>query len=105
MRCPACRNELVAMEAGGITIDACEGGCGGLWFDRYELMRVDESHESAGESLLEIERDESLVVDREKRFECPKCDGIIMMRHFFSAKRRVVDNECPNCGGTGWTLA
>ncbi len=29
----------------------------------HELMRVDESSESAGESLLEVERDENLDVD------------------------------------------
>lgn len=98
MECPVCGNELTQKEAGGITVDACEGRCGGIWFDRYELMRVDESHESAGESLLEIDRDPSLAVDREKRFECPR-DGAIMMRHFFSAKRRVVADECPRCGG------
>lgn len=46
MECPACANDLTTTKAGRITVDACEGSCGGIWFDRYELMRVDETDES-----------------------------------------------------------
>jgi uncharacterized protein len=99
MECPVCANVLTTMTTGGITVDACDGGCGGLWFDRYELMRVDESYESAGEGLLEIRRDPDLEVDLSRRLSCPKCPRVVMARHFFSAKRRVVVDECPNCGG------
>ena len=99
MECPACGNGLTRMTVGRITVDACEGGCGGIWFDRYELMRVDETDESAGEGLLEIARDPNLRVDLSRRFNCPKCRDVVMMRHFFSAKRQVVVDECPNCGG------
>jgi uncharacterized protein len=35
------------MTVQGITLEVCRGGCGGIWFDRYELMKVDESRESA----------------------------------------------------------
>jgi Zn-finger nucleic acid-binding protein len=99
MECPVCANILTTITAGRITVDACEGSCGGLWFDRYELMRVDETDESAGEGLLEIERDPNLKVDLSKRLNCPKCPEVVMMRHFFSAKRQVVVDECPDCGG------
>ena len=99
MDCPVCANVLTTKTAGGITVDACEGGCGGIWFDRYELMKVDEADESAGESLLEIERDPHVVVNLSKRLNCPKDPGVVMMRHFSSVKRRVVVDECPNCGG------
>jgi Zn-finger nucleic acid-binding protein len=97
--CPACGNDMTTMTAGRITVDACEGGCGGIWFDRYELMRVDETDESAGESLLEIERDPNVRVDPNERLDCPKCGGVVMMRHFSSVKRQVIVDECPNCGG------
>ncbi len=99
MKCPVCANVLTTMTTGGITVDACDGGCGGLWFDRYELMRVDESYESAGEGLLDIRRDPDLEVDLSRRLSCPKCPRVVMARHFFSAKRQVVVDECPNCGG------
>jgi Zn-finger nucleic acid-binding protein len=99
MDCPVCANVLTTITAGRITVDACKGGCGGIWFDRYELMRVDETDESVGEGLLEIERDPNLKVELSKRLNCPKCPDVVMMRHFFSAKRQVVVDECPNCGG------
>src|SRR5918999_3063389 len=85
--------------AGRITVDVCERGCGGIWFDRYELMKVDEADESTGEGLLEIERDPNLQVDLSKRMNCPKDPEVVMMRHFSSVKRRVVVDECPECGG------
>ena len=71
----------------------------GIRFDRYELMRVDESHESAGEEPLSIERDPNLSGDRTKRLRCPKGDDAVMARHFFGAKRVVTVDECPQCGG------
>ena len=98
MKCPVCNRHLTEIEVGGITVDACVGGCGGIWFDWFELSKVDERHEKAGESLLDIARDESVVVDHEQRRNCPK-DGMIMMRHFFSVKKQVQVDECPQCGG------
>ena len=99
MRCPACSNSMQQMNAGGIKVDVCKGGCGGIWFDNFELKKFDEPHESEGVMLLEIERDESIVTDPEKRLKCPRCDDIVMMRHFFSVKKKVEVDECPGCGG------
>jgi len=87
------------MAIGDVVVEVCQAGCGGIWFDNYELEKFDEPHESAGEELLDIERDESIVVDRTKRLNCPKCDGIVMMRHFFCVKNEVEVDECPGCGG------
>ncbi len=99
MECPACGNKLWQITVSDVELDVCKGGCGGIWFDNFELKKFDEPHESVGEELLNIERDESLVVDHEKRRKCPKCDDIIMMRHFFSTKKEVEIDECPQCGG------
>ena len=99
MKCPACENELSQMRAGDITVDVCKGGCGGIWFDRFELRKVDEPCESAGEVLLDITKNEKIVIDQTKTRRCPKCTGLIMMRHFFSVKKRVTVDECPGCGG------
>ena len=30
---------------------------------------------------------------------CPKCDDVVMMRHFFSVKKQVELDECPACAG------
>ncbi len=99
MKCPTCENMLQEMTVGDVAVDVCKGGCGGIWFDNYELEKFDEPHESAGEALLDIERDESLIVDHTKRLKCPKCDDIVMMRHFFSVKKGVEVDECPGCAG------
>ncbi|MCD6417369.1 zf-TFIIB domain-containing protein [bacterium] len=98
MKCPACGNELTEIVVGDIRVDVCKGGCGGIWFDRWELMRVDEKSESAGEKLLDIERSPNVVINRGKR-RCPRCENIFMMRHFFSVKEEIEVDECPKCGG------
>ena len=99
MKCPACSNTLQNRTEGNVIVDVCQGGCGGIWFDNFELKKFDEPHESAGQALLDVERDDSVIVDRQKRLKCPKCDDVVMMRHFFSVKREVEVDECPGCGG------
>lgn len=98
MNCPACAHDLQPLTVGNLTVDACDGGCGGLWFDAFELKKVDEAHESVGE-LLNVRRNDGLHVDHERRRNCPKCLSIVMMRHFTSPKKLVVVDECPSCGG------
>lgn len=99
MKCPACENVLQEMDVDGIAVDVCKGGCGGIWFDNFEIKKFDEKHEFAGDELLDVERDKSVVVDHSKRIKCPKCDDVVMMRHFFSVKKGVEIDECPGCGG------
>lgn len=99
MKCPACFNELTKTQVGSLVVDICQGGCGGIWFDAFELQRVDEQDEAVGEPLLHIKRDERIAADASRKRECPKCAGVRLHRHFFSAKRQVEVDECPNCGG------
>ena len=99
MKCPACSNSLEQITIDSITVDVCKDGCGGIWFDNFEIKKFDEPHEAAGQALLDIERDKSIAIDHTKRLNCPKCDGIVMMRHFFSVKKQVEVDECPACGG------
>ncbi len=98
LECPVCSNTMTTMAAEGVTVDVCAGGCGGIWFDWFELARVDEVRESAGEKFLEVERDPARRPDLSKRVSCPR-DGEIMMRHFHSVKRAVLVDECPRCAG------
>jgi Zn-finger nucleic acid-binding protein len=100
MNCPACSHELTTRTAGDVTVDVCAGGCGGIWFDHFELRKLDEQSETAGESLLDIPRDPDVHVDSEKRYICPHdTDDVVLMRHFWSVKRAVTIDECPECGG------
>jgi Zn-finger nucleic acid-binding protein len=99
MKCPACFNELTQMQVGTLVVDVCHGSCGGIWFDAFELQRVDEEDEAGGEPLLHIERHPNVKVDAVRKRDCPRCPDVKLHRHFFSAKRRVEVDQCPNCGG------
>ncbi len=99
MNCPACGKTLQEKTVGDITVDVCEGGCGGIWFDNYELEKVDEAHEAAGEALLDVQRAKATGVDYSQKWKCPKCSDQPMKTHFVSVKRQVEVDECPACGG------
>src|SRR5438046_2482667 len=99
MKCPACFNQLRSMTIGKLTVDVCRGGCGGIWFDAFELQQVDEPRESVGAWLINVERDPHLHVDPSRKRACPKCEGVKLKRRHFSAKRRFEVDECPGCGG------
>ncbi len=99
MKCPACFNELSSVTIGKLTVDVCRGGCGGIWFDAFELQQADEPHESVGELLVSLERDPHLHVDLSRKRACPKCADVKLKRRYFSAKRRIEIDECPGCGG------
>jgi Zn-finger nucleic acid-binding protein len=98
MKCPACFSELTQLQVGKLQIDACQDGCGGVWFDAFELSKVDEQDEPA-EPLLQIRTALEVVVDPSRKRECPRCPGVKLYRHFFSAKRSVQVDQCPNCAG------
>lgn len=99
MKCPACDHRLIETQVGSVVVDICQGGCGGIWFDAFELKRVDEEHEPAGEHLLHIRRDPTRLVDPARKRDCPRCHGVKLKRHFFSPKRLVEVDHCPNCSG------
>ena len=99
MICPACGNELTEMTVSDVTLDVCKGGCGGIWFDNFEIKKFDEPHEPAGQELLNIEKNPDIKVDGSRRYKCPKCGDMLLMRHYFSVKKKVAIDECPNCAG------
>jgi len=98
MDCPACHHTLSPVEAGGVSVDVCKDGCGGIWFSWMELQRFDEPKD-AGDALLGFTRKPGVTVDPGP-LHCPQCaDKIQLKRHFFSTKRDVTVDECPECGG------
>ncbi|MBD3335233.1 MAG: hypothetical protein GF355_06925 [Candidatus Eisenbacteria bacterium] len=99
MKCPACGHAMQEKRAGKVTVDVCDGGCGGIWFDRFEFQKVDEAHESAGESLLEVRRSAERPVGLQEKRHCPRCGDVVLMRHFLSSKRQVEVDECGRCAG------
>ena len=112
--CPACQRELAHLDAGnGVFLDVCQGGCGGVWFDNFELQKFDEAHEAPESPVFQVDPAEgrSPATSPEaggavragastapKRL-CPRCPGQKMRRYHFSAKRQIEVDECPSCGG------
>jgi uncharacterized protein len=47
MNCPACRGTLTRVNVSGLTVDVCQGGCAGIWFDQAELRALDEPADKA----------------------------------------------------------
>ena len=99
MICPACQRSLKEIKIGNLAVDVCDGGCGGAWFDNFELKQVDEPHEHAGEALLDVPRDAGIQTDPSVKRNCPRCRDILMMKHFFSIQKKVEIDECAQCGG------
>jgi hypothetical protein len=99
MNCPACKNEMTPVTIEDVTVDVCKDGCGGMWFDNFELQKFDETHEAAGQELLRLAGSPKISVDPQAKRPCPKCEGVTMMQHFFSVKREITIDECPGCGG------
>jgi len=99
MRCPACNTRLRVMKTEEMVVDVCKYGCGGLWLDRSEYKKVDQQSETAGNSLLHIERNPNIKVNYSRRRMCPRCETIVMARRFSSFKRQVEIDTCPYCGG------
>lgn len=99
LHCPVCSRKLRQLTVSGIIVDVCHGGCGGIWFDNFELQKFDESHEAGGEELLGIPFDPLLRIDHRRRRACPKCKDQPLRRHYYSRHKQVEVDSCPNCGG------
>lgn len=100
MKCPTCNIELSPVTVEEIQLDVCKDGCGGIWFDRFELQKMDEPHEFTDENLIDILAVEtSAAFDQSQKRNCPKCEGIVMMKHFFSVRKEVQVDHCPKCAG------
>lgn len=99
MKCPRTGKELKPVFIDDIEIDLSMG-CGGVWFDRFELEKFDEVHERAGQILVEHMRAyHKPLSDLESRLKCPKDTDVVMMRRYFSGKLQIEIDECPQCGG------
>ncbi len=96
MKCPACNSQLNNFNIDNVSLDACNLGCGGVWFDNHELKKFDEAHEPLVD--LNIEPKENLHRNPAP-LSCPKCNGIKLFQRFSSIKRKVEVDECAGCGG------
>jgi Zn-finger nucleic acid-binding protein len=99
MQCPRCGKSLSTVRVGSLETDICHS-CAGIWFDRFELSKVDEAHEVLGEFLLEeLVPHDRLLVATSSRLRCPRDTDVVMMRRRFSPEQPIMIDECPACGG------
>ena len=98
MKCPVCQTEMVEKNFGGVMIDICSDGCKGIWFDWFELEKLDEAHEGL-DNVLKEALDSSRVKDSDReRINCPKCSNP-MVAHLYKSAKEVTVDECYLCGG------
>lgn len=97
MKCPACGQEMTC-EDFGVSVDVCENGCKGIWFDHGELGKLDERNEGAGAALQSALRSPRRSDGNRGVIRCPKCD-IPMHTHRYARARAVDVDECYGCGG------
>ena len=100
MNCPSCKMNLVTKNELGIEIDICLNGCGGVWFDASELEKVDEAHENITMTTLFAGKNQnSVVVDRSKIRNCPRCDSVKLDRICEYKDNDLEIDSCKNCNG------
>ncbi len=98
MDCLRCEEQLETIKNGEVEVDACMQGCGGIWFDPFELKKMNEKSEITQEFMQHIYRANRKMVDKKPRLQCPKCNAK-MLRHFHSVRREIEVDQCPLCYG------
>lgn len=98
MKCPACGVEMIEEDFGGVKVDVCKNGCKGIWFDWFELSRLDENSEGFGNAIDEALKTSRINDENRGPIKCPKCD-IPMHIHKYQSSKEVNVDECYSCGG------
>lgn len=98
MNCPACQHKLTRLKAGKVWLDACHGGCGGIWFDANELEKTNQ-FKSRAQDWLQVRRDPAVIVDPARDRKCPRCKTVMLERRLFSLGTGVEMDCCPKCDG------
>jgi len=83
----------------GTTVDVCQGGCGGIWFDAHEMQQINEPFAFSANALLNIQKMPGITLVQRGKRSCPRCKDLFLMRHYFSRKKKVEIDDCPGCGG------
>jgi hypothetical protein len=99
MHCPACLRPLRRFKAGTVTLDGCDGGCGGIWFDHRELARVNREHPDPDASIASLRHDPAVRVHDDDVRGCPKCEAVTLEKKLYSLGSGVVMDCCPQCRG------
>ena len=96
MKCPACKNPLREKGAGGLVLDVCYGGCGGIWFDARELEGINATAATTLHTIWQVPVSNVKLTDPRM---CPRCPQQILDRKWFSPAEKVEIDQCPKCNG------
>ncbi|HDZ77642.1 MAG TPA: hypothetical protein ENH41_06125 [Candidatus Omnitrophica bacterium] len=98
MNCPVCQKEMIQQDFGGVKVDVCKDGCKGIWFDWFELNKLDEKNEGFGAALEEALKFPRTNDENREQIKCPKCN-IPMHTHKYQSSKDVNVDECYSCSG------
>jgi len=99
INCPRCKTAMEIVRVDDVDLERCTS-CAGIFFDNFELKKLDEAHEGKGSEVFSKDKTARRVAPAmDQKLPCPKCPGIIMMRRYSSVKRAVEVDECAKCGG------
>jgi len=98
MQCPACQTAMIEEDFGGVKVDVCKDGCKGIWFDWFELSKLDENNEGFGNALKEALESPRQNDDNRGQLQCPKC-SLPMHIHKYKHACLVNVDECYACAG------
>ena len=98
MNCPVCSKFMVTVDFGGAQVEVCREGCKGLWFDWFELAKLNDPSEGAGEALQQALRYPRTNDGKRPRLQCPKC-RMPMVAHKYDGIEQVNIDECYSCRG------
>jgi uncharacterized protein len=95
MKCPRCSSAMETVQVEGEQIDRCTG-CGGLWFDEFELADLTAI---AGSEKVDTGPDNESNQHSQAILACPKC-GSPMIRMVDAEQPHIWYETCDECGGS-----
>ena len=98
MNCPVCKKSMVERDFGGVKVDVCKNGCKGIWFDWFELSKLDERNKGLGQALQEALYYPRINDENRGTINCPKCNEPLH-RHQYKSDKEINVDECYDCGG------
>ena len=98
MKCPVCSKQMLQKDFGGVAVDVCAEGCKGIWFDWFELSKLDERNEGEGQALQEALKNSRVNDASRSPIRCPKC-GLPLHAHKYPSDKEMNVDECYQCGG------
>lgn len=97
--CPRTGAPLRRVPLGEVDLYISEG-CGGVWLSKHALEHVKFDDPEAAEELTTLlERYHREPEDPEARLRSPEAPDVVMMRRYYSPKRKVEIDECAATGG------